>query len=156
MRGRHAVQATGVIGDGEEVLDRDALSDLVQTRGLTSTIELMAQHRAETLAVLNELFRQVVIEGEAADPAAVSALIDRLRGIGAPSALAQAQRVLLALEPRTQKEGLCGVIATAVAACEHACGYLCLLKAGLEDLTAMGDSEGLAGFGDESRGSFMH
>lgn len=122
---------------GEIILDRDALSDLVQVRGLREATKLVAQCRLEIIQCLDTIYRLVVIGGEQPDPKTSRLLIDRLRCIGATSSVLQACRLLTDPQISEIRLRLFAITTTAISSCEQAKQYLQSLHNSLGELDAI-------------------
>jgi hypothetical protein len=135
-------------------LDRDRLSDLVQGRGLPTAVRLVAHCRAAAQEALDELYRQIVINGRSPDAMTLRKLIDELRSIGATTAVFQVCRLMTGLRLSEMRNSLFGIIATALISCEQAMGYLQSLETGLEELETVdirGDGEADGGWDDDAK-----
>lgn len=151
-------QPFGIAAHGEVILDRDSLSDMVQMRGLPGAIRHVARCRAEAIEALDELYRQAVIAGRCPDPVTSRVLIDRLRSIGATSAVFQACRLLTDLRLTDIRASLFAIIATALISCEQAMDYLRSLENGLHELAAVGvgDHDGWNDACENADGSVLY
>ena len=120
------------------LLNRDCLSDIVQTRGLPDAMRDVGRCRSEAIDALQTLYRQVVVGGQRPDHGTSRALIDLLRSIGATTAVLQACRLLTDLPLAEIRRSLFPIMATALLSCEQAIGYMRELESGFEELTAIG------------------
>lgn len=122
---------------GEITLDRDALSDLIQVRGLREAIDLVSHYRLEIIQCLDTLYRLVIIGGKQPDPMTSRLLIDRLRCIGATSAVLQACRLLTEPQMPEIRLRFFSITTTAISSCEQAKQYLQSLHNSLGELDAI-------------------
>ena len=155
-----SIQSQHIAVFGEVSLDRDRLSDIVQARGLSTAIRLVAHCRAAAIEALDELYRLIIINGRPPDPVALRKLIDGLRSIGATTAVFQACRLMTGLQLSEMRNSLFGIITTALISCEQAMGYLQSLESGLGELESVdirshGEIHGIGDNGTDDRITYV-